>query len=295
MTDRISIDSNELGWRPAADEFPGYALDTEDRDAGIFVKVLRRPDDGGGCWHCLLRFRPPEGKAIRITAVAQSDEEVFMLDGRALPASRLASEAGIAASTASGHLNVLLDGGAVTVEQSGRHRYYRLARPEVAAVVEQLASVAVVAPVRSLRDGTRAQALRLARTCYDHLAGRLGVAMLVALVEHGCVRGHDGSFRPGIDPLSSRGADAPYELTAAGKEWLDGLGVVLDDSDRRPLLAHCVDWTEQRHHLAGRVGAALTRRLFDLAWIERGPISRSVIVTERGRAELRDRLGVDTA
>lgn len=81
MTHRISIDSNDMEWRRAAEVFAGYALDTDDPDAGIFVKVLRMPDDGGGCWHCLLRFRPPAGKAIRITAIAQSDEELFMLTG----------------------------------------------------------------------------------------------------------------------------------------------------------------------------------------------------------------------
>ena len=81
MGNRISLDTNEIEWKPAVDVFPGYELETDDPEAGIFVKVLRGPDDGGGCWHCLLRFRPPAGKAIRITAVAQSDEEVFMLTG----------------------------------------------------------------------------------------------------------------------------------------------------------------------------------------------------------------------
>ena len=80
MAKRISIDTNEIDWLPAAEVFPGYQLEAEDRDAGIFVRVLRRPSDGGGCWQCLLRFVPPSGKGIRITAVAQSDEEVFILD-----------------------------------------------------------------------------------------------------------------------------------------------------------------------------------------------------------------------
>jgi hypothetical protein len=81
MGERISIDSNEIEWQPAAELFPGYVLETDDPDAGIFVKPLRRPEDGAGCWHCLLRFRPPQGRGIRITAIAQSDEEVFMLTG----------------------------------------------------------------------------------------------------------------------------------------------------------------------------------------------------------------------
>lgn len=81
MGNRISLDTDEMEWQPAGEVFSGYALDSDDPNAGIFVKVLRRPEDGGGCWHCLLRFRPPAGQAIRITAVTQSDEELFMLSG----------------------------------------------------------------------------------------------------------------------------------------------------------------------------------------------------------------------
>ena len=81
MGNRISLDTSEMEWQPAADVLPGYKLDVDDPETGIFVKVLRHPDDGGGCWHLLLRFRPPAGQAIRLTAVAQSDEEVFILTG----------------------------------------------------------------------------------------------------------------------------------------------------------------------------------------------------------------------
>jgi predicted transcriptional regulator len=223
---------------------------------------------------------------------ARSRMVLALLDGRALPASRLAAEAGVAASTASEHLSVLLDGGAVAVEQEGRRRYYRLAGPEVAAVVEQLGSMAKMAPVRSLRDGTRAQALRRARTCYDHLAGALGVGVLAGLIDRGFVAGHDGSFRPGIDRRSSRGGDTPYELTDAGRAWLGTLGVVVPDGERRPALGHCIDWTEERHHLSGRVGAALKERFFQLRWLEPGPVRRSVVVTDLGRRSLRDQLGI---
>jgi DNA-binding transcriptional ArsR family regulator len=224
---------------------------------------------------------------------ARSRIVLALLDGRALPASRLADEAGIAPSTASSHLAVLLDGGAVAVEQEGRRRYYRLAGPEVAAVVEQLGSLARIAPVRSLRDGTRAQALRRARTCYDHLAGQLGVALLGALIGRGHIVGHDGSFRPGIDRRASRGNDAPYRLTESGRSWLSQLGIILPDRGAGPELGHCVDWTEQRHHLSGRVGKALKERLFQLGWIEPGPISRSVVVTGKGRDALDEELGIN--
>src|SRR2546423_111342 len=104
-------------------------------------------------------------------------------DGRALAASVLADEAGVAASTASAHLGKLLDGGLLAVERHGRHRYYRVAGPQVAELIEALARLAPASPVRSLRQGTKAQAVRYARTCYDHLAGRLGTGLMEALLQ----------------------------------------------------------------------------------------------------------------
>ena len=110
-----------------------------------------------------------------------------LVDGRSLPASLLASEAGVAASTASHHLARLVDAGLITVASRGRHRYFRLAGPDVARLIEAVARVAPREPIRSLRQGTRAHALRYARRCYDHLAGRLGVAVTDALQEHGTI------------------------------------------------------------------------------------------------------------
>src|SRR5262245_62162701 len=115
-------------------------------------------------------------------------------DGRELPASVLASEAGVAASTASAHLARLVDGGLVTVEARGRHRYFRLSGPGAGRATEPLAATAPPAPVRSLKDGTRAQAVRAARTCYDHLAGRLGVGLMGAMLERGILSGGDGHY-----------------------------------------------------------------------------------------------------
>ena len=116
-----------------------------------------------------------------------------LTDGRELPASVLAAEAGVAPSTASVHLQKLVDGGLVVAERHGRHRYFRLAGPDVARALEALARIAPPAPVRSLREGTRAQAVRAARTCYDHLAGRLGVGLMAAFVDHGVLTGGDGA------------------------------------------------------------------------------------------------------
>ncbi len=149
-------------------------------------------------------------------------------DGRALAASVLACEAGVAASTASEHLARLVDGGLLTVERHGRHRYFRLAGPDVARMLEAMARVSPPARVTSLREGTRANALRTARTCYDHLAGRLGTGLTAAMISGGLITGGDGVFDPSSarrDRLSSRGHDVTYELTADGRRVLHSLGV----------------------------------------------------------------------
>ena len=213
-------------------------------------------------------------------------------DGRALPAGVLASEAGVAASTASGHLGRLVDAGLVTVVPQGRHRYHRLAGPQVAEMIETLARVAPAAPVRSLRDGTRAHAIRTARTCYDHLAGRLGVAVMQALIADGAVVGGDGLYHldgDGEDQLSAPGRDVDYRLTRAGARKLSRLGI--DDADRLPV-RYCVDWTEQAHHLSGPLGRALASRLLELGWLRRADRGRAVHVTNAGAEGLRREFGL---
>jgi DNA-binding transcriptional ArsR family regulator len=216
-------------------------------------------------------------------------------DGRALAASVLASEAGVAASTASGHLSRLADAGLVEVLPQGRHRYYRLAGPQVGELLEVLSRIAPTAPVRSLRQGTQAEALRSARTCYDHLAGRLGVAVFGALIDAGDVVGGDGTHDPLAateDRLSAPGHDVEYRLTASGRERLETLGVELPRGDA---LRYCVDWSEQRHHMSGAAGRALARRLLDLRWLRRADSGRAVFVTDVGRRELPGALGVSPA
>jgi DNA-binding transcriptional ArsR family regulator len=213
-------------------------------------------------------------------------------DGRALAASVLAAEAGIAPSTASAHLAKLVDGGLLDVERHGRYRYYRLTGPDVGALLEALARVAPRHEVRSLREDTHQRQMREGRLCYDHLAGRLGVAVHQHLVDDGSVIGHDGSFRPGIDQLSSRGGDDLYRPGRRSSRLLVALDVdvaAVAAASRRPLLAFCVDWTEQRHHLAGALGAAIATRMFECGWIERAPTPRAVRLTDVGRQGL-DRL-----
>ena len=216
-------------------------------------------------------------------------------DGRALAASVLASEAGVAPSTASGHLSRLVDAGLLDVLPQGRHRYYRLAGPQVGDLLEVLSRIAPAAPVRSLREGTRAEALRSARTCYDHLAGRLGVAVFGALLDAGHVTGGDGRHDPLAavdDRLSAQGRDIDYRLTPSGRSSLSALRVELPRSDA---LRYCVDWSEQRHHLSGAAGRALAGRLLELRWIRRADAGRAVFVTDLGRRELPTALGVSPA
>ena len=220
-------------------------------------------------------------------------------DGRALPASVLAAEAGVAPSTASEHLATLVEGGLLRVEPQGRHRYYRLSGPEIGALIEAVAAVAPPQRVRSLRQGTRAAALRAARTCYDHLAGRLGVAVFDALLAGLYVTGGDGnhhSERAVRDRPASAGHDLDYLLTGRGRELLEGFGVDMppEGSDRELPLRYCVDWTEQRHHLSGAVGRGLAARLFTRGWLVRAERGRAVHLTEAGRAGLRQWLGIDT-
>jgi DNA-binding transcriptional ArsR family regulator len=220
-------------------------------------------------------------------------------DGRALAASVLAQEAGVSASTISEHLGKLLDAGLLSVEAHGRHRYYRLAGPRVARLLENLAELSPASPVTSLRQGTRANALRSGRYCYDHLAGRLGVGIMRSLLDQGVLTGGDGQFdraRAERDRLSAAGHDLDYRLTPEGERWVRSFGIDLDAlrARRRPVIRYCTDWTEQRHHLAGALGAALAEAMVERGWIERARNGRAVTLTAQGRRGLREHLDLET-
>jgi len=218
---------------------------------------------------------------------------IALADGRALVASTLAAEAGVAPSTLSGHLARLVEGGLVTIEPSGRHRYVRLSGPQVGDAIEALARISPTRPVRSLRQATHADAIRRARTCYDHVAGRLGVAICDALVDTGVLLIEvDPGAAP--DPVLGAGRVRRYLLSEHGRERLSALGVSLDLASRRPLVRYCVDWSEQRPHIGGGLGAALLNRLVGLGWVVRGD-RRVVRVTESGKEGLSDRFGVVTS
>jgi DNA-binding transcriptional ArsR family regulator len=215
-------------------------------------------------------------------------------DGRALPATRLAAEAGVSPATASSHLSKLTQAGLLAVEPQGRYRYYRLAGPAVGRLLESLHELAPATVVRSLRQGTRARALREARTCYDHLAGRLGVDLMAALIERGQLTGGDGTCHPeraGSDRPVGPGHDVDYALTDTGLHLLAELGVQPPGGPW--VVRYCIDGTEQRHHLAGALGRALRNRLRELGWIEPAEATRAVMVTPGGREGLRTTFGVN--
>jgi DNA-binding transcriptional ArsR family regulator len=214
-------------------------------------------------------------------------------DGRALPAARLAAEAGVSAATASSHLGRLTNAGLLAVEAHGRHRYYRLAGPAVARLIEALQQLAPTTPIRSLRQDTRAQALRSARTCYDHLAGHLGVELMSAMIDRGDLTGGDGTFDPSHaqqDKRTGYGHDVDYTLTESGTSFVASFGLRVPA--HRRLIRYCVDWSEQRHHLAGALGRSLLDRFTETDWIRRSDTSRAVHVTETGQKGLHETFGI---
>jgi DNA-binding transcriptional ArsR family regulator len=202
-----------------------------------------------------------------------------LLDAQSAPAGTLADVAGVARSTASAHLEILIDAGLLSVERRGRQRRYRLASPDVAHAIEALATIAPRRPVTSLRGATSAERLRTARTCYDHLAGRLGVAVSEALVTRGMLRLRDGKF-----VLTRKGEAVFTEL---------GINPTMVRLRKRAFAIPCLDWTERRMHLAGALGAALCDRFTTLGWIERPGPGREVVLTTTGAAMIRSRFGVD--
>jgi DNA-binding transcriptional ArsR family regulator len=214
-----------------------------------------------------------------------------LLPDRPLAAGELARIAGVSAATASFHLAKLLEGGMITVVRQGRHRYYRLAGHEVAAAIEALGLISPALPVRTLRQSREAAALAEARTCYDHLAGRAGVELLAGLLRLGLLEEKSGRTGGG-DTRSLR-----YEITGAGAKALGsfGLDILQIRRSRRHFAGSCIDWTQRRGHLNGALAAAITSRLFDLGWIERGQRRRSVRVTAAGAEGLACTFGADLA
>jgi DNA-binding transcriptional ArsR family regulator len=197
-----------------------------------------------------------------------------LVDGRALTARELADQAGVTPQTASGHLSRLVAAGLICVEPQGRHRYHRLGSGEVAAMLESMMQVAsATQPAKPLRTGPRDDAMRTARSCYDHMAGRLGVAIADSLVARRFVA------------LDGDGG----EVTRAGRKFLDefGLDLTTPIRGRRPFCRPCLDWSERRPHLAGHLGAQLLDRTLELGWIRRMKDSRALAITPKGQQGFR--------
>ncbi|CAL9401307.1 hypothetical protein SUDANB108_01473 [Streptomyces sp. enrichment culture] len=233
-----------------------------------------------------MTTRDPRAAGLaRLTALLADETRAMcllaLLDGRAWTAGELARHAGVAPSTLSEHLSRLVAGGLLAEERQGRHRYVRLAGTRVAQLVEDLA--AQVAPdravrPRNLRESTAGAAMARGRTCYDHLAGRLGIVVTDALTSRGLLVRETG-----------------FALTDAGVSWFGTAGIGLGRRGRRPLARACLDWTERRPHLAGVAGAALCRHALETGWCVRIGSGRAVKVTAAGERALSGLLGIEAA
>ncbi|WP_150251623.1 ArsR/SmtB family transcription factor [Nocardiopsis deserti] len=228
--------------------------------------------------------------AVRLAALASLLADptragvcLALLDGRAWTAGELARHTGVGASTVSEHLTRLVEGGLLAQERQGRHRYVRLADEAVAHLVEALASHVVPDPAlaqrpRTLRTVHADRALARARTCYDHLAGRLGCAVTEAMTQRGLLT-----------------QDTGFALTEAGVAWFAEQRIPLARGGRRPLVRSCLDWTERLPHLAGTAGAALCRHALEAGWCARVGSGRALRITELGERAWRELLGVEAA
>lgn len=204
---------------------------------------------------------------------------VALCGEHALPASELAECAGISASTTSIHLTKLMDAGWIELEQHGRHHYYRLSSPQITKLLEQAMSVvpartALKPEAEPTHPQHRRCDLRLARTCYDHLAGKLGVALTDALIQQGL--------------LEAAGKD--FILTSHSHAMLKDLGVdvAVAAKQRRAFARRCLDWTERRDHLGGALGAAICTTWLEHGWVQRQEQSRALCVTPLGEVQLRN-------
>ena len=199
---------------------------------------------------------------------------LLLMDGRALTAKELAYGAGVEPATATSHLHRLAGDGLLTVAAQGRHKYFRLASPAVAALVE---SMMVLAPPRRVARAMPDDGIRAARFCYDHLAGRLGTRLTDAMTRDGWLAG----------------GDAGFALTGRGGSRLSALGVDIRAArrSRRLFAPRCLDWSERTDHLAGSLGAAVAARLEALGWVVRQKDSRAVDVTVEGRTALAREFG----
>ena len=201
-----------------------------------------------------------------------------LLDGRAYTASELAMAADISGTSASNHLAKLLDADLLKVERQGRHRYFSFSKPEIAYVVESLASLSGHSSKKIERE-TAVTGIKYCRSCYDHLAGHVGVKITEALEEKKAIRKHANCYL-----VTNSGWKLLAELDIAKGEMIN---------NRRPLTRQCLDWSERRPHIAGQVGAMLLDTMLEKSWFKRMRFSRELIITTKGRSEIQKLFGVE--
>jgi len=194
-------------------------------------------------------------------------------DGRAYTATELAIVSGISAQSASNHLNKLVEADLLKVEKQGKHRYYRVAKPEVAQAIESLANLITEKKTISKKNNYKNGEIQYCRTCYDHLAGKIAVDLTRSLLKQKILILKEEEFL----------------LSAKGEKWFGKLGIDVNSLERtkRHFAKPCLDWTERKYHLAGSLGAALLKQLQKLKWVSTKANSRIVLLTKKGENELR--------
>ena len=200
-----------------------------------------------------------------------------LLDGRALTATELALQVDVSPQSASMHLNKLIQAGLLAVEQQGRHRYYRFSSRDVAYAIEAIAGLLPSGKITAQGQPAANGNIKYCRSCYDHLAGKMGVAVADGLVQRKLIMAADGL----------------YTVTAAGKKWFAFLGIPIDElkAQRRNFARQCLDWSERRPHLAGSLGAALLEKMLGNDWLRKTKNSRVIIVTAMGEKKFYELLG----
>jgi DNA-binding transcriptional ArsR family regulator len=201
-----------------------------------------------------------------------------LLDGRSYTATELAVAADISSTSASNHLTKLLEADLLKVDKQGKHRYYSSANAEVAYAVEALANLANNKTIRSKAPTATPAGIKYCRTCYDHLAGFVGVKLMEALLRNGYLSQTTNN----------------YTITPKGWKWLSQFGITANDTDgnRRPFIRECLDWSERRPHLAGKLGALLLEKMFQKQWFRKVRFSRELVLTPKGKQEMYALLGI---
>ncbi|WP_408028008.1 ArsR/SmtB family transcription factor [Tenacibaculum litoreum] len=202
-----------------------------------------------------------------------------LLDGRAYTATELATSANISLQSASNHLKKLVSANILSVEKQGRHRYFKFTNDEVAQVIESMASLISIDNDYKKIKTPKLNDFTYARTCYDHLAGNLGVKITTALLTNKIIKISDKN----------------YVVTKYGEEWFNEVGVSINaiQQKKRSFAHQCLDWSERKHHIAGALGASLLEAMIKKDWLRKKPNSREIIITSIGRIQLKNKLNLE--